>query len=93
MQRISRKSKQSEIRRVEKRKRSEEREYKRKNEDEGRKIVLKRGWKRRNLDVEEWWKKNFNDVKYRSIVKKAEGIYFVWLERDEDKRSMLEKKE
>ena len=75
----------SEIRRVEKRKRSEEREYEEKNKDEAREIVLKRGWKGKYLDVEEWWKENFNVVKYRSIVKKAEGIYFVWLERYEDK--------
>ena len=84
----------SEIRRVEKRKRSEERENEgMKNKDEGRKIVLKRGWKGKDLDIEEWWKENFSEIKYRSMVKKAEGIYVFWLEKDEDKKRMLEEKE
>ena len=84
----------SEIRRVEKRKRSEERENEgRKNKDEGRKIVLKRGWKGKDLNIEEWWKENFSEIKYRSMVKKAEGIYVIWLEKDEDKKRMLEEKE
>ena len=44
------------------------------------------------MNVEEWWSENFNEVKYRSMVKIADGIYVVWLERDEDKRRILEEK-
>ena len=55
--------------------------------------MLKRGWKGKDLDIDEWWKDNFSEVKYRSMVKKAEGIYVIWLEKDEDKKRMLAEKE
>ena len=81
----------SEVRRVEKRKAEGELQDFSYEEGKGKKkIVLKRGWKGKDMSVEEWMKENYEEVRIRSVVEKAEGVYVLWLERDSDREKMLE---
>ena len=41
------------------------------------------------MSVEEWMKENYEKVRIRSVVEKAEGVYSFWLERDSDREMLL----
>lgn len=55
--------------------------------------MLKRGRNGQDLDVQEWLQENFEEVKVRSTVKKAKGIYVLWLESERDKKIIMEERQ
>ena len=50
------------------------------------KIVLKRESRARDMSPERWMEENFEEVKYKSLLERAPGVFILWIEKRSDKK-------